>query len=184
MAVDRVRRRHRLRLSSLSRAARHLLRHGVGEPRRDPAAPLSPRRALDPRRLCGARLVRPDRAAASRRAPHLVAVRLGVLVHHLRAVAQHRRLGVLGRARALPRLHLEGPGRAAGGGARRAVLLHLRPRHDPARRPRADDQAGSSSVGWRAPACTTGSPTRRRRASSASRSSASSPSMSSARSCI
>ena len=86
------------------------------------------------RRLRGARLVRPDRAAAPRRPPHLVALRLGLLVHHLRALAQYRRLGLLRRPGALPRLHGQGavgrPGRRAGG----PLLLHLRPRHDPARR--------------------------------------------------
>ena len=89
---------------------------------------------LDPRRLCGAGLVRPHRSPASGRAPHFVAVRVDHLVHDLCAVAQHRRLGLLRRARALSRLYLEGPERPADRGAGGPVLLHLRARHHPARR--------------------------------------------------
>ncbi|MFC7665044.1 lysylphosphatidylglycerol synthase domain-containing protein [Methylorubrum suomiense] len=69
-------------------------------------------------------------------------VRLGLLLHHLRALAQYRRLGLFRRPGALPGLHREGALGGAGRGAGGALFLHLRPRHDPARWLRAGLRSG------------------------------------------
>ena len=65
------------------------------EPHGDSGSSISLGRPVDAGRLRGARLVRPHRAPASRRPPYLLVVRVALLVHHLRPVAQHRRLGLL-----------------------------------------------------------------------------------------
>ena len=80
------------------------------------------------RRLCRARRLRPHRAPAHRQAGFL-ALHHALLVHHLCAVAQYRRLGAVGRGDPLPRLRLA---RAVGVGGRHpggGLLVHLRAGH-------------------------------------------------------
>ena len=70
------------------------------------------------------------------------------LVHHLRAVAQYRRLGVLRRGGALSRLFDQGPRHGRSRPARRVLLVHLLSRHGAARRPRSRlSSRRSSSAG-------------------------------------
>ena len=66
---------YRVGLVALPGIARHLAGRRLVEPRRYSARALRLRNALDPRRLRRACLLRPHRAAASWRHPHLVAVR-------------------------------------------------------------------------------------------------------------
>ena len=65
------------------------------EPHGDSGSSISLGRPVDAGRLRGARLVRPHRAPASRHPPYLLVVRVAVLVHDLRPVAQHRRVRLL-----------------------------------------------------------------------------------------
>ena len=116
-----------------------------------PAPPLPARRPRHPRRVRGSGLVRPHRAAASGRDPHLVVLRFGLLLHHLCALAQHRRLGLLRRCGALQGLHRQGSlgctGRRPGG----ALLFYLRAGH---RAPRRNRPAGRARYARPAPGAT------------------------------
>ncbi len=142
-----------LHLSALSRVSGPRRRNrGLGRAPRDLAAQLPPgRRRHDPG-LFRARLVRPHRPAPPWRETYFLAVHLAVLLHHLRAFAQHRRERIFRGDGALPRLFDQGPDRLAGRRAGGAVLLHLRLRQCAARRPAADLRSRSDAAPVRLPA--------------------------------
>ena len=125
-------------------AAEHRHHRGRDRPeaRGHPAARLSAGRPVDARRLCGAGLVRPHRPDPPEQGQgHFLVLHRDLLVRDLCAVTQYRRIGVLGRHGALPRLHGEGADRGRDRGAGGAVLLHLRVRDDPAARAGAGRRA-------------------------------------------
>ena len=142
LAGDRALRGRVFVLAALEGVARRLGRRRRDEFCSDSVRSLAVRGAVDLPRLWRARLVRPDRPRPSRPAP-VLGLHFADLVHHLRAVAQHRRLGVLRRGGALSRLFDQGARHGGSRPARRLLLVHLLPRHGAARRSGADVRAGN-----------------------------------------
>ncbi len=132
LAGRRMCRSRVLALAALPRSARHLVHRRLSGACRDPAAPPGSVGAGHRHRLQRDSRLRQHRARPYR-AQGFAAVRVAVLVHHLRAVAQYRRLGAVGRGDPLPGLRDQG---TVGSRDRRAggdVLVHLRHRHAPGR---------------------------------------------------
>jgi len=114
-------------LHALQGAGRHVAAGRLACLHAYSARALGARHLRYPARLCGARLVRPHCAPASRQTVEL-AVHLPDLLHDLRLVAQHRRFGLFRRGDQVPRLFHEGADGSRDCLIGRAHGLHLHPR--------------------------------------------------------
>ena len=133
MAGHRPWRRGGVVVASLQGFARAFARQPEKRALLDLARPMASRDRFDLPRLCGARLVRSDRAHAFG-PPSQLAICGGGVVYGLCARPQYRRFGALGRGRAVSGLFRERAQRRRDRRARRLLLLHLCARRRDSRR--------------------------------------------------